>query len=103
MANSKLQGKKTYIPEKVKTHLSRIFTAYRGDESVEGYARLKKLVDKDEISYEQMKRMKNFFDNYEGGKNETPYLLNGGTLMKSWVDKTLKDARQNIEGKKKAM
>ncbi len=23
--------------------------------------------------------------------------------MKSWVDKTLKDARQNIEGKKKAM
>jgi hypothetical protein len=103
MANSKLQGKKTNIPEKVKTHLSRIFTAYRGDETVEGYARLKNLVDKDQISYEQMKRMKNFFDNYDGGKNTTPYLLNGGTLMKDWVDKTLKDARKNIEGKKKAM
>jgi len=103
MANSKLQGRKMFIPEKVQTHLSRIFTAYKGDETAEGYARLKKLVDKDQISYEQMKRMKNFFDNYDGNRNSTPYLLNGGTMMKEWINKTLKDARKNIEGKKKAM
>lgn len=103
MANSKLQGKKISIPENVKLHLSKIFTAYRGDETVEGYARLKKLVNKDQISYEQLKRVKNFFDNYNGNKNSTPYLLNGGSLMKAWVEKTLKDIRQDIEGKKKAM
>jgi hypothetical protein len=103
MANSKLQGQKTFIPQKVQTHLSRIFTAYNGDETVEGYARLKKLVDKDQITYEQMKRMKNFFDGYDGKRNSTPYLLNGGTMMKEWINKTLKDARKNIEGKKKAM
>lgn len=103
MANSKLQGKKTFIPEKVQNHLSRIFTAYKGDKTTEGYTRLKTLVDKDQITYEQMKRMKNFFDNYNGNRNASPYLLNGGTMMKDWVDGTLKDARKNIEGKKKSM
>ena len=75
MANSKLQGKTANIPEKVRTHLSRIFTAYNGDETVEGYARLKTLTTKNTITYEQAKRMKNFFDNYEGERKGTPYYL----------------------------
>ena len=103
MPNSKLQGKTMDIPEKVKTHLSRILTAYRGDKTVEGYSRLKTLTTKDTVSYEQMKRMKNFFDNFDGTVNDTSYLLNGGSLVKEWVEVSLKDARKNIEGKKKAM
>jgi hypothetical protein len=103
MANSDLQGKEIEIPKEVKTHLGKIFNAYKGDKTAEGYNRLKNLMDKKTISYEQMKRIKNFFDNYNGKNKETPYLLNGGTLMKDWVNKSLEDARQDIKGKKKSM
>ena len=96
MANSDLQGKEIEIPKEVKTHLGKIFNAYKGDKTAEGYNRLKNLMDKKNISYEQMKRIKNFFDNYNGKNKETPYLLNGGTLMKDWVNKSLEDARQYI-------
>lgn len=103
MANSSLQGKYFTIPEKIIDHLKKIFKAYKGPKNVEGYQRLEELVDKDSISYEQLKLMKNFFDSYSGDKKSTPYLLNGGTLMKQWVQKTLDNARQSIKGKEEAM
>ena len=76
MANSKLQGKKIGIPQKLSSHLNKIFNAYKGNKNVEGYERLNGLVSKNSITYEQLKRIKNFFDTFEGGKNDTPYLLN---------------------------
>lgn len=109
MANSSLQGKYFQIPEKISEHLTKIFKAYKGAKNVEGYQRLEGLVSKTEsqdngkISYEQLKLMKNFFDSYNGTNKSTPYLLNGGTLMKQWVQKTLDDARQGIKGKENAM
>lgn len=103
MANSKLQGTSIDIPKKVSQHLNKILNAYKGNKTVEGYPRLVELAKKNKISYEQLKRIKNFFDKYDGSNKSTPYLLNGGTLMKQWVNKTLKDARGDIEGKKKSM
>ena len=103
MANSSLKGKCIKIDSELKEHLLKIYNAYRGDQKVEGYSRLKGLCDSDEISYEQLKRIKNFFDNFEGRRNDTPYLLNGGTKMKDWVNISLNDLRMDIEGKKKAM
>ena len=47
--------------------------------------------------------MKNFFDNYNGKRKGTTYMLNGGTMMKVWIEKTLEHARQNVKGKKEAM
>jgi hypothetical protein len=103
MANSSLQGSKIDIEDNIKYHLKRIFNAYKGPKDVEGYERLRNLCDSNNISYEQLKRIKNFFDGYEGKKNETTYLLNGGTKMKDWVCSKLDDMRDNIEGKKKSM
>lgn len=103
MANSELQGKTFNIPDNVKNHLSKIFNAYKGDQTVEGFGRLRTLTSKDSITYEQIKRIKNFFDTYTGKRNDTPYLLNGGTIMKEWVNSALEDARQNIKGKKTSM
>jgi len=103
MANSGLQGKTIPIEDKVKKHLNKIFNAYKGNKTVEGYNRLKNLVDSDEISYEQLKRIKNFFDNFNGNINDTPYMLNGGTMMKKWVDYVLYVSRKGLEGKKKSM
>jgi hypothetical protein len=103
MANSELQGQSFDIDKKIKNHLNLIFNAYKGAKNEEGHQRLKKLIDKDGISYEQLKLIKNFFDNYQGSRKSTPYLLNGGTLMKNWVEKTLSDARQRIKGTKDSM
>ena len=103
MANSSLKGKCVSIDSDLKKHLLKIYNAYKGDKNVEGYTRLKSLCDTDEISYEKLKRIKNFFDNFSGKKNGTPYLLNGGTNMKDWVNITLNDLRADIESKKKAM
>jgi hypothetical protein len=103
MANSALENKYWEMDEELTNHLTRIFNAYNGDETVEGYKRLEGLTKDPEISYQQMKRIKNFFDGFNGKKSETPYLLNGGTKMKQWVDECLSNARQDIKGKKKSM
>ena len=103
MANSNLQGKYWEVNDELYNHLKRIFDAYRGNETVKGFTRLKGLLDTREISYEQMKRIKNFFDTFNGTKNDTSYLLNGGTKMKVWVDECLSNARDDIKGKKEVM
>lgn len=109
MSNSSLQGKYFDVPRNVSEHLTKIFKAYKGAKNVEGYQRLEGLVSKTEsgdnntISYEQLKLIKNFFDSYSGDKKSTPYLLNGGSLMKQWVQKTLDTARDSIKSKKDTM
>lgn len=103
MANSKLQGRVWDIPVKMKEHLQRIFDAYKGPQNVEGWERLRDLLSSDTITYEQMKGMKNFFDNYTGGNKERVYLLNGGTKVKTWINTKLEDAREDIKGKKEKL
>ena len=103
MANSELRHGKVLIDDDINYHLKRIYNAYNGPKDVEGYERLRGLCDKKDISYEQLKRIKNFFDNFEGKNNETPYLLNGGTKMKEWVQRHLNNMRDGVESKKKNM
>ena len=103
MANSKLQGGKILIDDDINYHLKRIYNAYKGPKDVEGYERLRGLCDSNDVSYEQLKRIKNFFDDFDGKNNETSYLLNGGTKMKEWVQSKLDDMRDSIESKKKNM
>jgi hypothetical protein len=103
MANSSLEDKYWELSSELTNHLTKIFNAYNGDENVTGYKRLSDLIDCRECSYQQMKRIKNFFDTYQGTVKETPYLLNGGTKMKQWVDECLSNARDDIKGKKKSM
>ena len=49
-----------------------------------------------------MKRIKNFFDVYEGDETDSEYVLNGGERMKNWVNNALKIAREAIYNVKKA-
>lgn len=103
MANAKLKGITIVLEKNVNQHLKKIFNAYCGDRNVEGYTRLKNLCDSNNISYEQLARIKNFFDSFTGKKSDSPYLLNGGTLMKDWVDISLSNMRDGVENKKKSM
>jgi hypothetical protein len=104
MANSGLVGKSFTLDENILKHLKKIYDAYKGSKNVEGYERLKNLLaGENKITYEQIKRIKNFFDNWSGKKNETPYILNGGDKMKSWIETTLNDGRDEAEGSKRGM
>ncbi len=40
-------------------------------------------------TYQQLGRIKNFFDNYDGNKEDAPYVLNGEDYMRNWVNQTL--------------
>ena len=103
MANAKLKGITIVIEKDVNQHLKKIFNAYCGDRNVEGYTRVKNLCDSDDISYEQLARIKNFFDSFTGKKSDSPYLLNGGTKMKDWVEMSLSNMRYRVDSKKKNM
>lgn len=65
--------------------------------NVEGYLRNKELHDKNFITYKQLKRIKNFFDNFVGNHNEPSFVLNGGVEMKNWVNNELRRMREFVK------
>jgi len=104
MANSALQGYTWKIPKELHNHLQKTMNAYKGDKNVEGYKRLETLLNEPNVSYEQLKRIKNFFDTHTTAgvksvnhrKQDTQFILNGGLMMRDWVNKTLSIARDNV-------
>ena len=96
--NKELYGKKVPLPEDVIVYLGQCHDAAVGaDDSTEGYKRNKELRDSGEVTYQQLKRMKNFFDEFNGHENDLPFILNGGHYVKGWVDKTLGSMRNDVE------
>ena len=99
--NKELYGKKVPLPEDVIVYLGQCHDAAVGaDDSTEGYKRNKELRDSGEVTYQQLKRMKNFFDEFNGHENDLPFILNGGHYVKGWVDKTLGSMRNDVEMRK---
>lgn len=96
--NKDLYGKKFELPEDVVVYLHQCNDAAVGsDDKTEGYRRNKELRDSGYVTYQQLKRMKNFFDNFNGDENELPFILNGGHYVKNWVNQTLKSSRDNVD------
>ena len=100
--NKDLYGHKVSLPEDVVGYLDKCFNAAQGaDDTTEGYKRNKELREKKEITYQQLKRIKNWFDNFNGHPNDLSYKLNGGDYMKNWVNQQLQSMRGNIYNTKK--
>ena len=96
--NKDLYGYKVQLPEEVVVYLGQCHDAATGaDENTEGYRRNKELRDSGEVTYQQLKRMKNFFDNFNGSENDLNFILNGGHYVKDWVNRTLGSMRNGIE------
>ena len=96
--NKKLYDKEVEIPENYRKHLKKcLMKVGEVDEDSEGYKRNKELQEKSFIGYPQLKRIKNFFDNFKGNQNEPEFILNGGFEMKNWVNDTLRKMRDGIE------
>lgn len=99
--NSSLYDRKSVIPDTLLKHLEQCFSSSNGNENTEGYKRNKELRDSKVATYQQIKRIKSWFDNFNGNKEDAPFILNGGDRMKNWCDEVLNTWRNNVEGGKK--
>lgn len=104
--NSELKGKRFPLGKNIYAHLKETLDNYKGDKSVEGYKRLVNIINMNDneggILYNEMKRIKNFFDNYNGSRDSVNYILNGGEPMENWVRNTLNTAIETVKGFKQA-
>ncbi len=97
MANQYLQGRCFIIPSTLMEYLNRLFERYKYSKEEKGYKRLKTLIEDNKITYENLKRIKNFFDTFKGSKQDIEYILNGGDRMKLWINNCLSVARNVVE------
>jgi hypothetical protein len=83
------------FPDDMREHLKICFSKVKdADENVEGYNRNQELQTQSFIDYKQLKRIKNFFDNFKGNQHDAPFILNGEFKMKNWVDNELRKMRE---------
>lgn len=86
------------IPKEIKQHLKNSFAQAKGaDQNTEGFRRNQELQGQEKITYKQLKRIKNFFDTFKGKPTELPFILNGGIMVKNWVNTTLSNMRNNTQ------
>lgn len=96
--NSKLYNKSIPFPDEMRQHMVTSRNMVGGSpQSGDGLKRNKELQEKKSLSYQQLKRIKNYFDTYNGDFKDSEFILNGGFKMKSWVDMTLNQLRNTIK------
>jgi 8-oxo-dGTP pyrophosphatase MutT (NUDIX family) len=98
MANQELYGKTYPVPPEV---LKSIQTTLISNPTGEGVKRAKYVLKNGSVTYQELKRLKNFFDyfNPETGSKEQ-YALAGGDLMKSFIERTLNADRDAVKRSK---
>lgn len=101
-SNKELKNRVFPLPDGVRKILQKTLEEYKGDKTIEGYKRLNNILDMNNISYNEMKRIKNFFDKYKGTDKSFEYILNGGDAMKTWVNNTLNTATKAVHDFKQA-
>lgn len=96
--NSNLYGKYFSIPDDVRNHLVAMYQQHgAAGQGGDGYQRNRQLQNSPSLSYQQAKRIKNFFDSYKGDQNGPDFNLNGGIKMKQFVESILSGARRGLE------
>jgi hypothetical protein len=100
--NRELYDKEIEFPKEMRKHMKNSLSQVKEvDETEEGFKRNSELQNQETISYKQLKRIKNFFDNFKGTQKDQSFLLNGGVLMKNWVNNELRRMRENPKMTKK--
>lgn len=100
--NNDLKNRTFPLPDGVRKILQNTLDNYKGDKTVDGYKRLNNILNMQTISYHELKRIKNFFDHYNGSDKSAEFILNGGEPMKTWVNNTLYTATKAIHDFKQA-
>jgi hypothetical protein len=99
--NKNLYDRIAIIPDSLVKHLEDSFNSVGGNQNTEGFNRNQQLRQGRQATYQQIKRIKSWFDNYGGRKEDAPFILNGGDRMKTWCDEVLRVWRENDKGGKK--
>ena len=101
--NSDLYNNTAVLPDTLLKHLGDSFNSVQlqSDSNIEGFNRNQELRQSKNARYQQIKRIKSWFDGYNGNKEDAPFILNGGDRMKNWCDEVLKVWRANVDGGKK--
>lgn len=93
--NSNLYNTQIELPEEIKEYLQICFDHIpNSDPSIEGHKRNEELRDSGYVTYQQLGRIKNWFDNYNGDGTDAPYILNGADFMRNWVETKIQDLRK---------
>ena len=100
--NNDLKNRTFPLPDGVRKILQKTLDNYNGDKTVDGYKRLNNILNMQTISYHELKRIKNFFDHYNGSDKSAEFILNGGEPMKTWVNNTLYTATKAVHDFKQA-
>lgn len=98
--NSQLYNNVVMIPDSLLKHLADCFNSTEGDSNTEGWKRNQEIRNSKQITYQQVKRIKNWFDSYGGNKEDAPFILNGGDRMKNWCDEALRIMRDSVSNSK---
>jgi len=99
--NKELYGKTWDFPKDLQNHMRICFAKVKNaDSNVEGFNRNRRLQTASSISYPELKRIKNFFDNHTGTPQDAPFILNGENKMRDFVNSTLSGARQSLDTSK---
>ena len=99
MANKELLGNQYKIPSDVIKAIQAALVTYPNKE---GIKRAKMAVNNGYLTYETMKRFKNFFDTFNLNIQEkSQYELAGGSLMRKFIETTLNNERTAIKNSKK--
>ena len=99
--NKELYGNIIILPDSLIKHLGDCFNSVQGDNNTEGYKRNQNLRQSKQITYQDLKRVKNWFDTYSGKKEDAPFILNGGDRMQNWVNHALQQMRGSVNNSKK--
>ena len=93
--NSKLYGNEYTVPKNILEYINKNLIIYSDHNGVK---RAKNILKSKSLTYQSLKRLKNFYDEYEKkGGDEIQYKLSGGNLMRDFVEQTLRRERDDVE------
>lgn len=99
-SNKELVNNRYQIPEKLYKTLCANYNRVKNNTNIKGAQRLNNLVNNKAISYNEMYRLKNYFENLP--QNDDEYILLGGNEMVRWIDQQLKSDTTTSKNTKKA-
>jgi hypothetical protein len=95
--NKELYDKSWDFPKDLQNHMRICFAKVKNaNANTEGYNRNRRLQTATTISYPELKRIKNFFDNHTGTPQDAPFILNGESKMRDFVNSSLSGSRQSL-------
>jgi hypothetical protein len=98
MPNKDLKDLVWVVPKNILVKINNTLKNYNGDGNVSGVKRAKNILNNNSISYSEMKRLKNFFENCD--ENSFEFNVIGGGEMKVWVNNSLSTSRDAIYNEK---